>query len=198
MARVDEKQVAVSRVYSRAMLDRAESDGQAQNLLEELEGLARLMRENPSFRDFISSPLIEEQERERSLEKLFRGRGSDLLVDSLQVLNQHGRLAILETIAETYRLAFQEKHGIVDVHVTSAIPLNDALRQGLAEAAANMTGKKPKIIAEVDASLLGGLVVRVGDRKIDTSVVAGLRKMRHTLEDRSAREIHASRSADLG
>lgn len=198
MARVDEKQEAVSRVYSRAMLDRAEAEGQAESLLEELEGLAHLMRENEGFRDFISSPLIEEQERERSLEKLFRGRGSDLLVDALQVLNQHGRLAMLETIVETYRLAFQERHGIVDVHVTSAVPLSDTLHRELAEATSNMTGKKPKIIAEVDASLLGGLVVRVGDQKIDTSIVAGLRKMRHALGDRSAREIHASRSADHG
>jgi F-type H+-transporting ATPase subunit delta len=198
MARVDEKQVAVSRVYSRAMLDRAEAEGMGESLLQELQGLAKLVQEDAGFCNFVVSPLVEETDREVSLEKMFRGRASDLLVDSLQVLNRHGRLAMLETIVETYRLAFQEQHGMVDVYVTSAIPLNDSLMQGLVEATASMTGKKPKIIAAVDESLLGGIVVRVGDRKIDTSVVAGLRKMRHALEDRSARVIHASRSSDHG
>lgn len=198
MARVDEKQVAVARVYSRAMLDRAQAEGQAESLLDELEGLAGMLRDNDGFRDFITSPLVDEREREQSLEKLLRGRASDLLVDSMQVLNRHGRLSLLETIVEVYRLEFQEMHGMVDVQVTSAVPLNDDLHQELVEATARMTGKKPKVIATVDESLLGGLVVRVGDQKIDTSIVAGLRKMRHALDDRSAREIHASRSADHG
>ena len=91
-----------------------------------------------------------------------------------------------------------EHPGIVDVHVTTAVPLSDGLRQELAQATERLTGSKPEIIATVDESLIGGLVVRVGDRKIDTSIVAGLRKMRQALGERSAREIHASRSADRG
>lgn len=198
MARVDEKQVAVARVYSRAMLDRAQNEGQSESLFDELEGLSGMLRDDAAFRDFITSPLVDEREREQSLEKLLRGRASDLLVDSMQVLNQHGRLSLLETIVEIYRLEFQDVHAVVDVQVTTAVPLSDSLRQELTEATARMTGKKPKIIATVDESLLGGLVVRVGDKKIDTSIVAGLRRMRQSLDDRSAREIHASRSADHG
>lgn len=194
MARVDEKQVAVARVYGRAMLDRAQAEGAAESLLDELESLAGLLRSNDAFREFITSPLVDQREREQSLEKILRGRSSDLLVDSMQVLNRHGRLALLETIVEVYRLNFQELHGVVDVHVTSAVPLSDDLEKQLVEAASRLTGKKPRINAAVDAGLLGGLVVRVGDQKIDTSILAGLHKMRQALEDRSAREIHASRS----
>lgn len=198
MARVDEKQVAVARVYSRAMLQRAQAENASDSLLEELEGLAGLLQDDDGFRDFITSPLIERRDREQSLEKLLRGRASDLLVDSMQVLNRHGRLALLGTIVEVYRQEYQEFHGLVDVQVTTAIPLSDDLQQQLAEATSRLTGKKAKIHATVDERLLGGLVVRVGDQKIDTSILAGLHKMRHALEDRSAREILASRSVDHG
>ena len=198
MARVDEKQVAVARVYSRAMLERAQAENASESLLEELEGLAGLLRDDDGFRDFITSPLVEGRDREQSLEKLLRGRASDLLVDSMQVLNRNGRLALLGTIVEVYRQEYQELHGLVDVQVTTAIPLSEDLQQQLAEAASRMTGKKANIHATVDESLLGGLVVRVGDQKIDTSILAGLHKMQHALEDRSAREILASRSVDHG
>jgi len=194
MAKVDEKQVAVARVYCRSMLDLAETGEQAVSLLEEMQALLAVMAQNRDFRNFLVTPLVDAGERERILEQLLRGRLSDLLVDSLQVLNRHRRLDVFETLVEVYRTQYQERHGEVDVHVTSAVPLNDALRREIEAATGQLAGRTPKLIASVDESLIGGLVIRIGDRKIDTSVARALRNLRAELGERASQQIHESRA----
>lgn len=198
MERLDEKQVAVARVYSRAMYDLAESGGVTEALLEELQDLLALLLDRDDLRAFIHSPMVDQEEREKVLERIFRGRASDLLVDSLQILNKNGRLGFLHTIVGTFREAYQTHHGHIDVQVTSAAPLSATARQGLAAAATRLTGREAVLVETVDEALLGGMVVRVGDRKIDTSVRTELFKLRHTLEERSALEIYRSRQEAAG
>lgn len=198
MERLDEKQVAVARIYSRAMFDLAESEGATEALMSELQDLLSLVRERDDLRDFMTSPMVEQPDREKVLEKLFRGRSSDLLVNGLQILNKNGRLSLLPTIVETFREAYQEHHGHIDVQVTSAAPLSEAAKKGLAAAATRLAGREAVLVETVDESLIGGMVVRVGDRKIDTSVRTELFKLRHTLDERSALEIYRSRQEAAG
>ena len=196
MARVDEKHVAAARVYSRAMLELAENGDQADALLEEMQALVDLLEKHPEFREFLVSPLVETREREAALEKQFRGRFSDLLVNSLQVLNKNGRLGLFETLVEVCRSEYQERHGQIDVHVTAAVPLSDDLRGEIAAAVSRMVGRQPNLIVKMDESLIAGLVLHVGDRKIDTSVARFLRNLRNTLSERASQEIYASRVAN--
>lgn len=197
MARLNEKEVAVARVYSRSMLDLATERGEDAALLEELSELRSFVESHPAVEHFFISPLVDEEERQAKLEKLLRGRASDLLADSLQVLNQHGRLGLLPTIAETYRLDYQERHGHVDVRVSSAVPLAADVREQLRAAISRLVGREPDLVEEVDPSLIGGMVVRVGDRKIDASVVKDLRELRARLEERAVEEVLRHRAAGL-
>lgn len=197
MARLNEKDVAVARVYSRSMLDLAAERGEAGSLLEELSALRGYVETDAAIEHFFTSPLIDDDERRALLEKLLRGHASDLLADSLQVLNQHGRLGLLPTIAETYRLEYQERQGHVDVRVSSAVPLAGDLREELRRAIARFVGREPDLVEEVDPSLIGGMVVRVGDRKIDTSVAKDLRELRARLEERAVEEVLRHRAAGL-
>lgn len=193
IARLDEKQVAVARIYCRSILDLAESVGETDSLLEEMQGLLELRDQNLGFQQFMSSPLVDPRERKTLIEKMLRGKLSDLLVNSLQVLNRHGRLDIFETLVEVYRTEHQQRHGQIDVEVTTAVPLSEGLRRELTAAAARMVGREPNLIETVDESLIAGIVVRIGDRKFDTSVATELRGLRHGLSERASQEIHSSR-----
>ncbi|RMH15551.1 MAG: ATP synthase F1 subunit delta [Acidobacteria bacterium] len=193
MAKLDEKHVAIARVYSRAMLDLAEQQGAAESLLEELEGLLSLLAEQPVFAAYLASPVVEISERQKTIERLLRGRASDLLVDALQVLNQHGRLPVLETVVATYRSAYQARRGEVDVFVATAVPLDDDVRAAVRRLIVRHDGRRPNLIEKVEPSLLGGLVLRIDDRKIDTSVAKDLRTIRARLAERGSLEILSGR-----
>jgi F-type H+-transporting ATPase subunit delta len=186
--------LGVPRVYAKAMLDLAAAAGREEDLLGELTDLARLVAADPELASFLASPLIEEQPRAAAIEKIFRGRASDLLADSLQVINHKGRLALLPAIAEAYSGEFRRLRGLVDVRVTTAVPLSPALRASLAEALAKFTGKKPELVEKVDPAILGGLVVEVGGEKIDSSLSNQLHDAGLILAQRAARELHGGGS----
>lgn len=195
MASVDDRTLGLGRRYAGAILDLAEEQGQAAELLEELTGLAAHLESSPELKQFFSTPLVEEESRERTIEKIFRGRASDLLVDVLQVINRKGRLGALAAIAEAYRQAYRDRRGLVDVHVRTAVPLTESLRARLTDSIARFSGQTPTLIEKVDPSLIAGLVVEVAGTKIDTSVASRLKDLGSALERRAAQEIHRGTAA---
>jgi F-type H+-transporting ATPase subunit delta len=191
MAGVEDQQGGVAQVYAEALLALAEERGVADQVLEELGDLADLAVRDGAFETFLVSPLVEPEARARTFEKLLRGRASDLLVDALQVVNRKGRLELLPEIANAYRQAHRRLRGRVQVFVASAVPLTDALRAKLREAAARYAGKTPELVESVDPQLLGGMVVRVGDERIDSSVKTRLRDLSGALLRRASQEVQS-------
>lgn len=197
MAHVDEKQMALARVYSRALLELSEELGSTDELLAELLDLASYLEGDRELEEFLASPLVSVEDRRAILESLFRGRASDLLVDALQVMNRKGRLGILPAVAEGFRREVRDLRGYTDVYVKSAVPLTAGLRERLEQVVSRITGKKPQLVEEVDPALLGGLVIRLGDDKIDTSVARELEKVGDLLQARASREILSGKSYTL-
>ncbi len=193
MPGTSDQESAVARVYATAMLDLAQSRDQVDLLLSELLDFAAWVEKEADFETFLSTPMVDVETRRKTLEKLFRGKYSDLFVDSLQVLNRKDRLGLVRTVAEAYRLAHEALHGRVEVHVTTAAPLTDELRAKLKDVVDEHTGKEAVLVEAVDESLIGGLVVQIGDQKFDASVATKLTALAGTLLERASREIRGDR-----
>ena len=190
MAAGSDKDFAIAKVYAGAMLQLAEARKESDRLLEELAGLSDHMEKDRDFEAFLTSPMVDTKKREKSLEKVFRGKLSDLCVDSLQIINRKERLALFGQIVEAFRLALEDIRGIVEVQVRTAHELSAELKSQGERFAAKLTGKKVVLVPRVDDSLIGGLVVQVGDKKYDMSVATQLRVLGEALHERSSREIH--------
>ncbi len=198
MPAVSDKDLAIAKVYSGSMLALAEARGEADALLAELFDLAAYLDKDPEFDRFCSSPMIDSMARERTIEKLFRGKASDLLVDSLQVLNRKERLGVLRAVVEGYRLDHEELRGVVDVHVRTAVPLTKTLKKQIREVAGRYTGKTAQLVETVDESIIGGMIVNIGDQKIDASVTSRLTRLGEALARRASQEIHSGKEYVTG
>ncbi len=124
----------------------------------------------------------------------FEGRASDLLVNFLQVLNDHERLDLLPAIAAAYRELRDQRAGRIRVQVQSAVPLPEDQREQLRRKLAEVFRKDPQIETQVDPDLLGGMVVRVDDWLYDQSVRAQLEDIRKQITARSSYEIQSGRN----
>lgn len=189
----DDKLLGVARIYAEALLGLADRRGESERVLDELEELARFGAEHPALSADLLSPLADAAHRRTSLEKMFRGRASDLLVDALQVLNRRNRLGLLSSIATAYRAAFQRARKVLDVRVRTAAPLGEAERERIRAGVAAHTGQRARLIEQVEPELLGGLVVQVGDDKYDASVRNQLERLHGQLLERATREIIEAR-----
>ena len=178
----------MARIYARSAYALAEEQGATQSLEEELDGLVQQLDREPALERFLSTPLVEVGERRQMLDRLFDGHMSKVLLDTLQVMNKKGRSGLVRALAEAYRQEFEDRTGRVTASVRTAVALTEDLRQQLLDATTRFTGREASLKESVDESLIGGMILLVGDRKIDTSVAEELRQLETQFLDRASRE----------
>ncbi|MEZ5330768.1 MAG: ATP synthase F1 subunit delta [Thermoanaerobaculia bacterium] len=189
--RVDNRELAVARVYAQSLLALAEEAGNADEIQAELAALAGEVASSDELAAFLASPLVGVSERAEALETIFRGRLSDLLLDTLQVMNEKGRLGLVRALAVALQEELDRLRGRVDVEVTTAVALSAELRERLHTVVAERTGKQPRLTESVDPEILGGMVLRIADRKIDASVASELRRLDQRLKDRMSAAVRS-------
>jgi len=167
--------------YARSLLELAAGKNQSKEMGQELQDLLKVVDSDPAFGNFMANPAISEINREQIINKVFRGRVSDLLLRFLLVANRKGRLGHLKQISAAYDELLEEQMGIIEVDVYVAQRLtSDQLDQVRQKVGAAL--KREAVVHQyVDESLIGGILVRVEDRLLDASVRAQLRAVRRQL-----------------
>jgi len=193
-SRIDEQEIAVADVYAGALLQLAERRNEGDAVLGELDAIIGLLDEQPQFAGFLSNPTVELEARRSAIERTFRGRANDLLVNTLQVMNRRNRLDLLDALSAAYQRDLDRMRRRQSIEVETAVPLSEELRNRLTRAISELTGSKTRLVEAVEPSLIGGLVVRIGDQKIDTSVARSLALLASRFEERTASEVQRTQA----
>lgn len=190
----DTRQQEVGAVYAKALLGSAEAVGNATELIEELESfVADVLAKLPNFDAVLSSPRISHEEKVGVLDRVFTGRMSQSLRTFLKVVSAHGRLDCLRAIANSARSELNRSAGVVLVEVTSAEPLGDGLGVQIQKALSRLLGTEVQIRSQTDKAIIGGLVMRIGDKVFDGSVANRLAALREQAVAKMAQEIRTGK-----
>jgi F-type H+-transporting ATPase subunit delta len=188
----EDDQPEATRSYAEALLGAAAKEGQVDAVLDELDAIASdVLGANPRFAAILGSPSTPAAEKDRILVDAFEGRALPTIVRFLRVLNRHGRLGLVGPIARAARAIWDRRQGRRAVAVRSAAPLDDAQQEALRDRLAAMLDATPVISLTVDPSLIGGLVVQVGDDVYDASVRNRLEQFRRHLVEGKLSEVRA-------
>lgn len=195
MKRLDEQQIAIASVYAKALHDLADQRGVSPQVLADLEEVEQVLDADERLEGVFQSPLIDAEERGRVLDRIFRGKAHDLVVDTLQVMNRKGRLGLVRALVEAFRQENDRREKRVEVQVTTAVPLTESLRSRLVETLeARGARRTVRLVETVDQTIIGGLIVQADDRKYDHSVARDLTHVGEALADRASREIQSGKS----
>ncbi|MCH8964793.1 MAG: ATP synthase F1 subunit delta [Planctomycetes bacterium] len=189
MANTD--QTTIAEVYARSLLELAIGRGESDAIDREFAEFAALLQADPDFKAFVTARVIDADQRRKSLDVMFQGRMSELLLNTLHVLNNKDRLEIVGEVQRLYHDLTLEQQAIVEVHVSAAEPLSDVMRTRLQQLMESRTGRTVRLAEHVDPAILGGLIVRVGDEQIDMSVARQLRRFQDRLLEHAQQHIHA-------
>jgi F-type H+-transporting ATPase subunit delta len=167
--------------YAQSLLELASEQNQAQPIGQELEQIAEIIAQNPAFATYLTDPAIGHEERSGMLQKVFAGKVSPLLWNFLGVLNIKGRLKYFPEMAAAYDDLLDQKLGKIEVDVTVAQRLSPEQLEQVRQRVSQVLGKDAVIYQYVDESVIGGLLLRVQDKLIDSSVRSQLQSLKHQL-----------------
>ena len=173
----------VSSVYAEALCEAATGAGALPAVRADVESLQALLREYPQYGRLLADPKMDLDERERIIRQTFDGRVEGMTLNFLLVLNRRWRLASLRPILEEYvRLDNQRRLGRRDVEVVSAAPLDAGMLDQVKQGVSAWGGFEAILHVRQDESLLGGLMIRVGDRQVDATIKGQLERLRDQLK----------------
>lgn len=181
----------IAEVYAQALLDLAIERGVEAAIDQEFAEFAAYLKIETDFRAFFESQVIDRDARRESLDRMFQGKMSDLLLNALQVLNRKGRTALVREVQQRYHEMLLKHQGILEVSVSTADPLPESLRQAIQQLLESRTGKQIILIEHLNPELIGGLVLKMGDQKLDHSVARELQRFHQILVDHAVQHIHA-------
>ena len=170
--------------YAGALYALASDSGKVDSIHDELGRLSDLIDESQDFRKLLASPILSREEQKRAITTIMEKAGADALtVKFLGTLALNGRLSALPRVIQAFQQEHARRRGQVSAEVISAIALDDKRKVVVEKTVARLAGSDKVLLSmRVDPSLIGGLVVRIGSRMIDTSIKTKLSRLESAMK----------------
>lgn len=153
-------------------------------LENDVDALSTGLSESSDLRAMVHSPIYARSAQQKAVVALAGPMGlSQIMTNTLALMASKRRLFVLPQFLDALRAKIAEAKGEVTADVTSAVALSDAQMGALASTLQSKVGKTVKINSAVDPALIGGLVVKVGSRMIDTSIAARLANLQNAMKE---------------
>jgi F-type H+-transporting ATPase subunit delta len=169
-----------ARRYAEAAFELAASDRTHDRWASDLHTAAELIADE-RVASVVDNPAIPLAQREAVLERLLARRLARPAFNMVRLLVRRGRLDLLPAVVAHFDRLLDQSRGVVAATVTSAAPLSREQADAVGARVQAMTGKQVRLTTAVDPDLIGGLIVRVGDKWIDASVRGRLERLRDQL-----------------
>jgi F-type H+-transporting ATPase subunit delta len=175
----DDESMYIGQVYAKAILAAADGEGKVDLVVDQLGAIVHdVLGKHPQLMAVFADPKKPVEDKLALIDRLFGREVDPLLLKGLKVIARRRRLGMLPSILRTVVKMRDEAQGRLSVQVTSAIPLEGSAVEGLRQRLQQLLEAEVSLTTRVDASILGGLVVRVGDTVFDGSVDGQLEQMR--------------------
>jgi F-type H+-transporting ATPase subunit delta len=175
----------IAQRYATALFELATEDKAGLETLErDVDALSAALADSADLREVISSPVYSRDEQSRSVAAVAKAMElSTLSANTLALMASKRRLFVLPQFAAALRDLIADAKGEVTAEVASARTLTSSQADKLAKALSANVGKTVKLNATVDESLIGGLVVKVGSKMIDTSIRSKLAALQNVMKE---------------
>lgn len=170
--------------YATALLELAEEQGALDQVEADLKAVRQALHDSEDLRTAVSSPLYKRDELSAAMAAVAEAMGvSEITRNVIGLMAQKRRLFALGDVCDAYVARMAERRGELTAEVKVAAPLSDEQRTALADALKAAFGRDVNLDETVDESLIGGLVVKVGSKLIDTSIRSKLAALQNTMRE---------------
>jgi F-type H+-transporting ATPase subunit delta len=170
--------------YAEAVFDLALEQGALEKVEADVGALSRAIETSADFRSFLTSPVYGADDKARAIDALAAKAGvSALTRNFLGVVAKNRRLFALSGMLAAFRRRLAEHRGEVSAEAVAAAPLNEDQTKRLRGEIERVVGKAVNLSVKVDADLLGGMIVKVGSKMIDSSLKTKLNRLKSVMKE---------------
>jgi F-type H+-transporting ATPase subunit delta len=170
----------IAQVYARALFEVAREQGKLDVVREQLGQFAGALDDNRDLAVFFFSPYFSTEEKKDGLHRAVEG-ADPAIVNFLETLLERHRMPVIFRIRDAYERLWDAENRLLPVEVTSAVDLDEATVKSIGERIGEQTGQRVELTSKVDPSILGGIVLRVGNSILDASIKHRLDQLRKSV-----------------
>ena len=172
-----------ARLYGSSLYELAAEEQLTDVLMEQMEEVRQLFRENPEYVKLLGEPSIPGEKREELLEQAFGGQAQRYLVNFLKLLCQRDLMRAYSGCCQEFRRRYNEDHNIAEALVTSAVVLDETQMAALKTKLEKISGKQVLLTQKTDPKVVAGLRVELEGRQLDGTVQGRLSEMSKKLNE---------------
>lgn len=163
--------------YAKAIIETAVSSGNTAKVNDDMKSIVEAVTSSNELKEFLSSPIITSEMKMNALTEVFASVQPETK-SLLRLLQENKRFEILGGIAQKYNALYDELQGVEVVKVTTAVPMTAELEVKVLSKVASISDKKVTIENIVDPSIIGGFILRIGDKQYNASVANRLQELK--------------------
>ena len=167
--------------YAQALFEVGEETQTTSELYQELDELVDILNENKDLYNFLKSPLISSEDKKNVMKNIFENQLSRNMNNFLKIVIDKDRMSAIENIKESYKSLLNDKNNILEGTAITAVELSDKELKDLEKNLSIKYNKNVTLNNIVDKTILGGVLVKLGNEEIDGTVRTRLSKMKKQL-----------------
>ena len=163
--------------YAKATLNLAKEANNMKEINNDMLLIGSTIDGSKELQDFLNNPISKADAKLRVMHGLFEGKINAITNDMIRLLVRNKRLNLLSFVSKQYTLLFDKSQGVEVAKVTTAIALNDDLKVKILAKIKELTSKEAVLENSIDASIIGGFILQVGDKQYDASISGKLESL---------------------
>jgi F-type H+-transporting ATPase subunit delta len=175
------KNTVVSKRYAQALFELANSNNLTDKLLGDLKGISQVIAEYKEFNHLLNQPMIDKAEKKNLFVKIFGGKVSDYTMNFIKLLVDKKRESLIPEISEEYENMVNQLHSKVVAKIYTAIEVEQNELGLLRRRLESYLDKQVEMETHVDSEIIGGVLIKIGDRVIDGTVKTRFENMARNL-----------------
>jgi len=174
----------VSNVYGDALFELAVETERVEDFLQEAKGVIEVVKSNEGFSQMMNHPKINKEEKLQIIDSVFKGHVSDEMVGLLRMLEEKDHAKDIVAVLEYFVERVYDYKNIGKVTVSTPLELTEAQKADVEKRLSETTSYESFMMNyEVDPELIGGMVIRIKDRVVDSSIKTQLQRLTHELSN---------------
>jgi F-type H+-transporting ATPase subunit delta len=172
--------MAESRVayrYAKALIELAQEKNVLEQVHTDMQFFVQTIDGNRSLHLMLQSPIVPHAKKYNVMRDLFQTRLHPITFSIFEIITRKNREEVLYSVAKAFHELYNKQNNIYVAHVTTTFPLDERLRSNFRKMAGETLGRKIELEEKIDPGLIGGFILRVGDRQIDQSIKSKLQKL---------------------